>query len=111
LVGQQNEIIQALLERLKHFEEFAVDPTREVAEKEKQAEYLHVIQRQAREIALISSAWYEQQSRLQNGSVPIPRLRHPTISSSAADIHKSWLAKQRAVVIGGAGERGSRPTS
>ncbi|KAI5283637.1 hypothetical protein KEM54_001967 [Ascosphaera aggregata] len=100
-IKQQNEIIQALLERINHFEEFATDPEREKAEREKQAGYMQIIQRQAREIALISSAWYEQQSRLQNGSIPIPRLRHPTVSNTAADIHRSWLAKQRAMIIGG----------
>ncbi|KAI5285370.1 hypothetical protein KEM52_002473, partial [Ascosphaera acerosa] len=98
----------ALLERIAHFEEFGEDPEGGSSSRGRRADakaaedYMKVIQRQAREIALISSAWYDQQSRLQHGSVPIPRLRQPTLSSSAAaaDIHRSWLAKQRVLVRG-----------
>jgi protein HOOK3 len=62
---------------------------------------MQIIQRQAREIALISSAWYDVQSRLQN-NVTMLRHRHTASISahSGAEVHQSWLAKQRAIVAG-----------
>ncbi|KLJ07739.1 hypothetical protein EMPG_16788 [Blastomyces silverae] len=93
-INQQNELIKSLQERIEHSEE-------QESHKEAEKNLMQVIQRQAREIALISSAWYDQQSRLQNGNVSMLRYRHPAnTSTTGVEVHRSWLAKQRALVSG-----------
>lgn len=62
---------------------------------------MDALQRQAREIALISSAWYEQQSKLQNGNILIPRYRMST--GTPADVNRGWLSKQRSIAVGASG--------
>ncbi|KKZ59179.1 hypothetical protein EMCG_05426 [[Emmonsia] crescens] len=94
-INQQNELIKSLQERIQRSEE-------QESNKEAEKDLMQVIQRQAREIALISSAWYDQQSRLQNGNVSMLRYRHPaSTSTTGVEVHRSWLAKQRALVSGG----------
>ncbi|KAK2801092.1 hypothetical protein FQN50_007901 [Emmonsiellopsis sp. PD_5] len=96
-INQQNELIKSLQERIERYEEKDHD-----ASKEAEKNLMQIIQRQAREIALISSAWYDQQSRLQNGNLSMLRYRHPaSTSTTGAEVHRSWLAKQRAIVAGG----------
>ncbi|OAX81707.1 hypothetical protein ACJ72_03951 [Emergomyces africanus] len=96
-INQQNELIKSLQERIQRAEEQA-------SNKEAEKNLMQVIQRQAREIALISSAWYDQQSRLQNSNFSMMRYRHPaSTSTTGAEVHRSWLAKQRALVSGGKG--------
>ncbi|KAK2795420.1 hypothetical protein FQN52_005186 [Onygenales sp. PD_12] len=96
-INQQNELIKSLQERIERHEEKDHD-----ASKEAEKNLMQIIQRQAREIALISSAWYDQQSRLQNGNLSMLRYRHPaSTSTTGAEVHRSWLAKQRAIVAGG----------
>ncbi|EDN03540.1 predicted protein [Histoplasma mississippiense (nom. inval.)] len=83
-----------MAKRAEHSEE-------QESNKETEKKFMQVIQRQAREIALISSAWYDQQSRLQNSNVSMLRYRHPaSTSSNGMEVHRSWLAKQRALVSG-----------
>lgn len=53
------------------------------------------IEGQARELSLVSSAWYHLQSRWQN-NMPVSRYRH---GAGMAD-PRGWLAKQRSVVAG-----------
>lgn len=64
-----------------------------------QRELRDIIRRQQREIALISSAWYDLQGRLQHNNVTVSRYRYPANNSaSGADASKSWLAKQRSII-------------
>lgn len=56
-----------------------------------QRELRDIIRRQDREIALISSAWYDLQGRLQHNNVTVSRYRY-------ADASKGWLAKQRSII-------------
>lgn len=67
-----------------------------------QAELQKVIDQQSREIALISSAWFDLQGRLQNSNVTVSRYRHPasTRAGAGADASRGWLSKQRSVVAG-----------
>ena len=52
-----------------------------------------------RELALMSSAWYELQSKLHStNNVPTSRYRHG--SAGLVDAQKSWLARQRSAVAG-----------
>ncbi|KAF7595149.1 hypothetical protein BBP40_007116 [Aspergillus hancockii] len=92
-IHNQNEHIKFLQERLKHFEEDAD----ENIPKEREIELQKIIDAQTRELALMSSAWYELQSRLHNNNIPVSRYRH---GSSLADTQKGWLARQRSVVAG-----------
>ncbi|OJD20542.1 hypothetical protein ACJ73_08122 [Blastomyces percursus] len=93
-INQQNELIKSLQERIQHSE-------KQESHKQSERSLMQVVQRQAREIALISSAWYDQQSRLQNGNVSMLRYRNPTsTSTTGVEVHRSWLAKQRALVSG-----------
>ncbi|KAG2421607.1 hypothetical protein HFD88_005582 [Aspergillus terreus] len=91
-IHNQNEHIKFLQERLKRFED-----DNEVISKEREMELQKIIDAQTRELALMSSSWYELQSRLQNNNVTISRYRH---GSSLADAQKGWLARQRTVVAG-----------
>ncbi|KAK6810784.1 hypothetical protein RU639_013416 [Aspergillus parasiticus] len=92
-IHNQNEHIKFLQERLKHFE----DDADENIPKDREIELQKIIDAQTRELALMSSAWYEMQSRLQNNNVPVSRYRH---GSSLADAQKGWLARQRSLVAG-----------
>ncbi|KAE8350748.1 hypothetical protein BDV28DRAFT_32003 [Aspergillus coremiiformis] len=92
-IYNQNEHIKFLQERLKHFE----DDADESIPKEREIELQKIVDAQTRELALVSSAWYEMQSRLQNNNVPVSRYRH---GSSLADAQKGWLARQRSLVAG-----------
>ncbi|EEH37596.2 M protein repeat protein [Paracoccidioides lutzii Pb01] len=94
-INRQNELIKSLQERIEHLEE-------QGSSFESQKNLMQIIQRQAREIALISSAWYDQQSRLQHANFSMQRYRHPASTSTpGAEVHRSWLAKQRALVARG----------
>ncbi|KNG82529.1 microtubule binding protein HOOK3 [Aspergillus nomiae NRRL 13137] len=92
-IHNQNEHIKFLQQRLKHFE----DDADETIPKDREIELQKLIDAQTRELALMSSAWYEMQSRLQNNNVPVSRYRH---GSSLADAQKGWLARQRSLVAG-----------
>ncbi|PLB45373.1 microtubule binding protein HOOK3 [Aspergillus steynii IBT 23096] len=91
-IHNQNEHIKFLQERLKHFEE----DTDNGISRERELELQKIIDSQARELTLMSSSWYEIQSRLQSNGT-ISRYRH---GSSLADAQKGWLARQRSVVAG-----------
>ncbi|KAI1923009.1 hypothetical protein LOZ52_001163 [Ophidiomyces ophidiicola] len=103
--SEQNELIKSLQERLENYEGLPGDLEGYKTAKEKEAELMQVVQRQAREIALISSAWYNFQSRLQiHNAGNMARYNHRSIASP--DAGRTWLARQRAIV-GGAGGRGA----
>ncbi|KAA8647509.1 putative microtubule binding protein HOOK3 [Aspergillus tanneri] len=88
----QNEHIKHLQEKLRHFEEDA-----EIGiSKERELELQKTIDTQARELALMSSSWYEIQSRLHSNGA-FSRYRH---GSSLADAQNGWLARQRSIVAG-----------
>ncbi|OJD20017.1 hypothetical protein AJ78_00033 [Emergomyces pasteurianus Ep9510] len=90
----ENLAKRAEVKRIQRAEEQA-------SNKEAEKNLMQVIQRQAREIALISSAWYDQQSRLQNSNASMLRYRYPaSTSTTGVEVHRSWLAKQRALVSG-----------
>ncbi|KAF9887677.1 hypothetical protein FE257_009770 [Aspergillus nanangensis] len=92
-IHNQNEHIKFLQDKLKRFEE----NTDEGIPKEREVELQKIIDAQTRELSLMSSAWYEIQSRLQNNNVTISRYRH---GSNLADAQKGWLARQRSAVAG-----------
>ncbi|PYI16190.1 microtubule binding protein HOOK3 [Aspergillus japonicus CBS 114.51] len=91
-IHQQNEHIKFLQERIRQLE----DDTDTGISKERELELQRTIEAQARELELMSSSWYDLQSRLQNNNVTMSRYRHGTL----ADAQKGWLAKQRSVVAG-----------
>ncbi|KAL2373594.1 hypothetical protein RJ035_004296 [Blastomyces gilchristii] len=100
LLRQFSDTMERSAENLaKRAEERIQHSEKQESHKEAEKNLMQVIQRQAREIALISSAWYDQQSRLQNGNVSMLRYRHPaSTSTTGVEVHRSWLAKQRALV-------------
>ncbi|KAM5463977.1 hypothetical protein MauCBS54593_007153 [Microsporum audouinii] len=105
-MNQQNDIIESLQERIRHYEQFSADQEEIKASKEKETELMQIIHRQAREIALISSAWYDFQSRLQNGNIVLSRHRGAAgASAHHAETNRTWLGKQRALVVPKAGGR------
>lgn len=61
-----------------------------------QIELQRIIDDQAQELNLVSSAWYHLQSRWQNNNMTISRYRQ---GASMTD-PRGWLAKQRSVVAG-----------
>lgn len=61
-----------------------------------QLELQKIIDGQARELSLVSSAWYHLQSRWQNNNMTISRYRQGASMSDP----RGWLAKQRSVVAG-----------
>lgn len=67
---------------------------------------MQAVQRQAREIALISSAWYNFQSRLQShNAAGIARYHQRNSGNSLAtgsETERTWLARQR-LMVGGVG--------
>ncbi|KAL1846375.1 hypothetical protein Plec18167_007944 [Paecilomyces lecythidis] len=97
-IDNLNELINSLRERIKSHEETNIDSVLS----EREAELQKVIDQQSREIALISSAWFDLQGRLQNSNVTVSRYRHPasTRAGAGADASRGWLSKQRSVVAG-----------
>ncbi|OQE16363.1 hypothetical protein PENSTE_c024G08369 [Penicillium steckii] len=91
-IQQQNELIKSLRERMKNYEENLDDGI----PKEREIELQKIIDDQARELSLVSSAWYHLQSRWQNNNMTVSRFRH---GANTADL-RGWLAKQRSVVAG-----------
>lgn len=61
-----------------------------------QMELQKIIDDQARELSLVSSAWYHLQSRWQNNNMTTSRYRHGANMTDP----RGWLAKQRSVVAG-----------
>ncbi|KAJ9295360.1 hypothetical protein DTO271G3_6183 [Paecilomyces variotii] len=97
-IDHLNELINSLRERIKNHEETNID----YILSEREAELQKVIDQQSREIALISSAWFDLQGRLQNSNVTVSRYRHPasTRAGAGADASRGWLSKQRSMVAG-----------
>ncbi|KAJ9215000.1 hypothetical protein DTO166G4_3398 [Paecilomyces variotii] len=97
-IDHLNELINSLRERIKSHEETNID----YILSEREAELQKVIDQQSREIALISSAWFDLQGRLQNSNVTVSRYRHPasTRAGAGADASRGWLSKQRSMVAG-----------
>ncbi|RMJ21492.1 Microtubule binding protein HOOK3 [Aspergillus sp. HF37] len=93
-IEQQNEVIRFLRERIKSFEDNAEDSI----SRERELELERIIDNQSRELALVSSAWFHLQSRLQNSSVTISRYHRQ--GANLAEAQKGWLAKQRRMVVG-----------
>ncbi|KAL2007140.1 hypothetical protein VTN00DRAFT_8578 [Thermoascus crustaceus] len=100
-IDQQNEHIHSLQDRIRHFEE-----NEDTVSKEREVELQKIIDSQSRELALVCSAWFDLQGRLQNSNVTVARYRHPASSAGAgSDAQKSWLAKQRSIVAGAGNRR------
>ncbi|GFF93699.1 protein hook [Aspergillus udagawae] len=93
-IHHQNEHIKFLQERIKHFEE---DTAVDGISRERELELQKVIDNQARELALISSAWYDLQGRLQNSNVTVSRFRN---GANMSELQKGWLGRQRSLVAG-----------
>ncbi|KAJ5661653.1 uncharacterized protein N7477_009269 [Penicillium maclennaniae] len=91
-IQQQNELIKSLRESMKNYEENLDDGI----PKEREIELQKTIDDQARELSLVSSAWYHLQTRWQNNNMTVSRYRH---GANVAD-PRGWLAKQRSVVAG-----------
>lgn len=123
-IEQQNELIRSLRQRMKSHEEAAEDSISKEREVSWGACYLtlwtchgptsptiitvangpflqlelqRIIDDQTRELALVSSAWFHLQSRLQNSSVAVSRYRQ---GANLAEAQKGWLARQRRIVVG-----------
>ncbi|KAF7161833.1 hypothetical protein CNMCM6106_008944 [Aspergillus hiratsukae] len=114
-IHHQNEHIKFLQERIKHFEEDdAVDgisKEREIAgcpaslchpplltgSSVVQLELQKIIDKQARELTLMSSAWYDLQGRLQGNNGTVSRFRN---GANISEFQKGWLGKQRSLVAG-----------
>ncbi|RHZ55659.1 uncharacterized protein CDV56_106472 [Aspergillus thermomutatus] len=93
-IHHQNEHIKFLQERIRHFEE---DDAADGISKERELELQKVIDNQARELALISSAWYDLQGRLQSNNVTVSRFRN---GANISEFQKGWLGRQRSLVAG-----------
>ncbi|GFF91297.1 hypothetical protein IFM47457_08793 [Aspergillus lentulus] len=93
-IHHQNEHIKFLQERIKHFEE---DNAVDGISKERELELQKVIDNQGRELALISSAWYDLQGRLQSNNVTVSRFRN---GANMSELQKGWLGRQRSLVAG-----------
>ncbi|KAJ6032447.1 hypothetical protein N7540_003179 [Penicillium herquei] len=91
-IQQQNELIKSLRESMKAYEENLDDGI----PKEREIELQKIIEDQARELSLVSSAWYHLQSRWQNNSMTISRYRQ----GAGMTDPRGWLAKQRSAVAG-----------
>ncbi|KAJ5928046.1 hypothetical protein N7466_007002 [Penicillium verhagenii] len=91
-IQQQNELIKSLRESMKNYEENLDDGI----PKEREIELQKTIDDQARELSLVSSAWYHLQTRWQNNNMTISRYRQ---GASMTD-PRGWLAKQRSAVAG-----------
>lgn len=110
-IQQQNELIKSLRESMKNYEENLDDgipkerevspPCLPVSNRSMltiplQLELQKIIDDQARELSLVSSAWYHLQSRWQNNNITVSRYRH---GANLTD-PRGWLAKQRSAVAG-----------
>ncbi|KAN0075958.1 hypothetical protein V8E54_007228 [Elaphomyces granulatus] len=95
-IDYQNGLIKSLQERLSRLEEIISHQNVETISKEQERELQDTIRRQQREIALMSSAWYDLQGRVQHNNVTVSRYRYPAFNST--DASKSWLAKQRSII-------------
>jgi protein HOOK3 len=93
-IHHQNEHIKFLQERIKHFEE---DNAIDGVSRERELELQKVIDNQARELVLISSAWYDLQGRLQSNNVTVSRFRN---GANMSELQKGWLGRQRSLVAG-----------
>ncbi|KAJ5738214.1 hypothetical protein N7493_001369 [Penicillium malachiteum] len=91
-IQQQNELIKSLRESMKAYEENLDDGI----PKEREIELQKIINDQARELNLVSSAWYHLQSRWQNNNMTISRYRQ----GAGMTDPRGWLAKQRSAVAG-----------
>ncbi|KAJ5710688.1 hypothetical protein N7488_004844 [Penicillium malachiteum] len=91
-IQQQNELIKSLRESMKAYEENLDDGI----PKEREIELQKIIDDQARELSLVSSAWYHLQSRWQNNNMTISRYRQ----GAGMTDPRGWLAKQRSAVAG-----------
>ncbi|KAK2755687.1 hypothetical protein FQN54_005836 [Arachnomyces sp. PD_36] len=102
-IEHQAGVISSLQEQLKQLEETSGQEGQDQISRERETELLKTIQRQEREISLVSTAWYNVQSRLPNSNVTVSRYRHPASTSAGggAETKQSWLAKQRGIVAGG----------
>lgn len=108
-IEQQNEHIKSLRERIRNFEEHTdngISKEREVSRRYcrqlgtftnvfTQLELQRIIDGQTRELALMSSAWFDLQCRIQTNNVTLSRYRH---GSSMAEAQKGWLPRQRSGV-------------
>ncbi|KAL3478000.1 hypothetical protein BJX99DRAFT_225292 [Aspergillus californicus] len=104
-IHQQNEQIKNLRDRVSELEKGADDDSRDgdseedTVSKERELELQKQIDSLSRELALISSSWYELQGKLHNtNNVPISRYRHG--SAGLVDAQKGWMARQRTAVAG-----------
>ncbi|KAI9374545.1 hypothetical protein BJX61DRAFT_540669 [Aspergillus egyptiacus] len=102
-IHQQNEQIKLLRDRIseleKSAEDGATDGEEEVISKERELELQKQIESLNRELALMSSSWYELQGKLHStNNVPVSRYRHG--STNLVDAQKGWLARQRTAVAG-----------
>ncbi|KAL1955619.1 hypothetical protein VTO42DRAFT_8352 [Malbranchea cinnamomea] len=97
-ITKQNELIKTLQELIKTYEDATAEQEMVKASRERENELLQVVQRQAREIALISSAWYDFQSRLNNGGNSGATRYRGGSSHAGPDAQRTWLARQRALV-------------
>ncbi|KAJ5726529.1 uncharacterized protein N7483_007886 [Penicillium malachiteum] len=91
-IQQQNELIKSLRESMKAYEENLDDGV----PKEREIELQKIIDDQARELSLVSSAWYHLQSRWQNNNMTISRYRQ----GAGMTDPRGWLARQRSAVAG-----------
>ncbi|KAL3442614.1 hypothetical protein BJX65DRAFT_286498 [Aspergillus insuetus] len=106
-IHQQNEQIKSLRDRISQLEEEAEEAKasdgdgdgEDAISKERELELQKQIDSLSRELALMSSSWYELQGKLHNtNNVPISRYRHG--SAGLVDAQKGWLARQRSAVAG-----------
>ncbi|CBF80909.1 hypothetical protein AN5126.2 [Aspergillus nidulans FGSC A4] len=103
-IHQQNEQIKVLRERISELETVveeanAAEREEDTVSKERERALEKQLDALTRELALMSSAWYELQSKLHStNNVPTSRYRHG--SAGLVDAQKSWLARQRSAVAG-----------
>ncbi|EED15046.1 microtubule binding protein HOOK3, putative [Talaromyces stipitatus ATCC 10500] len=99
-IDQQNDLIKSLQEQIRHIEEARGDQDDDSIPKQRELELQEIINRQSREMALICSAWYDLQGRLQHSNITVARYRHTATGAGggSADMQKGWLAKQRNLV-------------
>ncbi|KAL2863579.1 putative microtubule binding protein HOOK3 [Aspergillus lucknowensis] len=103
-IHQQNEQIKTLRNRISQLEKAdeeseANNSEDDAISKEREFELQKQIESLSRELALMSSSWYELQGKLHNtNNVPISRYRHG--SAGLVDAQKGWLARQRSAVVG-----------
>ncbi|PCH07650.1 HOOK [Penicillium occitanis (nom. inval.)] len=95
-IDQQGDLIKSLQEQIKHMEESRGDQEDDSIPKQREIELQEIINSQSRELALVMSAWYDLQGRLQHSNITVARYRHPATSGSGEP--KGWLARQRSLV-------------